>query len=74
MNKTFNLLFLIKKSKIKANGTVPLFEVSRIRNNSNYKNILPTLQKKTGTVFRKNTYASPLVPDLTAATANSYKN
>lgn len=25
MNKTFNLLFLIKKSKIKANGTVPIY-------------------------------------------------
>ena len=25
MNKTFNLLFFIKKSKIKANGTAPIY-------------------------------------------------
>jgi hypothetical protein len=25
MTKTFNLLFLIKKSKIKANGTAPIY-------------------------------------------------
>jgi hypothetical protein len=25
MNKTFNLLFFVKKSKIKANGTAPIY-------------------------------------------------
>ncbi len=64
MNKTFNLLFFIKKSKIKANGTAPIY--LRITIDGKPKEIASKryIQPKSGTTNFKRFPVLPMKQNL----------
>ena len=89
MKTKITLHFYAKSTKSNSAGQFPIYvrltvdgkrlEFTRYSKSPDFETIATIKiynqrsKKKTGTVFRKNTYASQLVPDLPTATANSHK-